>query len=151
VTGEEREVDESDDVVHGVVVLGDPERPTDLRAVRARVRVSELLDRLGGDARLPLRVVERVLLHGGGVLGEAGGGVLDEGGVVEIVRDDLAPDRVRERDVGADVEPEPEVGPLGGGGPPRVDRVELRAVVDPLQDVVEEDGVRLARVRPPTG
>src|SRR4029077_18029244 len=75
--------------------------------------------------------------------------VLDEGGVLGGVGNDLPPDRVRERDVGADVETEPQVGPLRGGGPPRVDRVELRAASDPLQDVVEEDGVRLARVRPP--
>ena len=46
----------------------------------------------------------------------------DERRVVQVVDDDLAGDRVRERDVGAHVDAEPQVGPLGGLGPPRVDR-----------------------------
>ena len=63
--------------------------------------------------------------------------------------DDLAGDGVRERDVGADVEPEPEIGPLRRGGAARVDDHQLRAAVHRLQQVVEEDRVRLARVRAP--
>ena len=38
---------------------------------------------------------------------------IDEAVVHEVCVDDLARHRVRERDVGADVEPEPAVGPLG--------------------------------------
>ena len=63
--------------------------------------------------------------------------------------DDLARHRVRERDVGADVEPEPAVGPLRRRRPPRVDHEEPRPVVDALEQVVEEDRVRLAGVRAP--
>jgi hypothetical protein len=63
--------------------------------------------------------------------------------------DDLAADRVRERDVAPDVESEPAVGPLGGRGAPRVDRVEPRPIVDAAQDVVEEDRMRLPGVAAP--
>ena len=53
------------------------------------------------------------------------------------------------RDVAADVQPEPQVGPLGRLGAARVDDDQLHPVADPLQDVVEEDRVRGARVRTP--
>ena len=60
-----------------------------------------------------LGVFERVGLDLGLVGIEVGGRALDELAVLEPGRDDLAADRVRERDVAADVEPEPQVGPLG--------------------------------------
>ena len=47
--------------------------------------------------------------------------------------DDLAGHRVRERDVGADVEPEPDVGPRRRRRAPRVDDEEARAVATPLR------------------
>ena len=40
--------------------------------------------------------------------------ILDEGVILEAGGEDLAADGVRERDVGAHVETEPEVGPLRG-------------------------------------
>ena len=58
-------------------------------------------------------------------------------------------DGVRERDVGADVEAEPQVGPLRRRRAARVDDDELRAAMHRLQHVVEEDRMRLARVRAP--
>src|SRR5436305_14761062 len=39
VTGEETEIDEGENVVHGVVMLGDAERPADLRAISPGVSV----------------------------------------------------------------------------------------------------------------
>ena len=48
-----------------------------------------------------------------------------------------------------DVEPEPDVGPLGRRRPARVDRVQAGALVDGLEDVVEEDRMRLAGVAAP--
>src|SRR5689334_443858 len=39
VTGEEAEIDEGQNVVHRVVMLGDSERPADLRALGLRVSV----------------------------------------------------------------------------------------------------------------
>ena len=98
-----------------------------------------------GDAR---RVVERVRLDAAAIRVEAGRGALDELAITEISGDDLAADRVGERDVRADVEAEPHVGPRGGPGPPRIDGVQPRAS-HPLQQMVKEDRVRLARVRAP--
>ena len=62
VTGEQREIDEGDNVVHRVVMLGDAERPADLRALGLGVGVRGLADDFGGHAGLALRVLERVLL-----------------------------------------------------------------------------------------
>jgi len=63
--------------------------------------------------------------------------------------DDLARDRVGQRDVAADVEAEPPIRPFGRVGPARVDRVEPGAVADAAQEVVEEDRVRLPGVAAP--
>ena len=48
-----------------------------------------------------------------------------------------------------DIEAEPAVGPLGRRRPARVDRVQPGAVVDRLEEVVEEDRMRLAGVAAP--
>ena len=56
---------------------------------------------------------------------------------------------VGERDVAADIETEPAVGPFGGRRPARVDGVQARAVADALEHVMEEDRMRLAGVAAP--
>ena len=109
----------------------------------------DLADRLGGHARQLLGALERVLLDQLSVRLEVLRRSLDERHVGEARVDDLAADRVGEGDVGADVVAQPDVGPLGGLRAARVDDDQPRAVVDALEDVVEEDRVRLARVRPP--
>ena len=107
VPRQERQVDQREDVVDGVVVLGDAEGPADHRHRRRRVLVRQLADRVGRDARLALGVGQGVRLDRGGVGVEPLGGVVDELAVPETRGDDLARDRVRERDVGPDVEAEP--------------------------------------------
>ena len=77
------------------------------------------------------------------------GGALDERLVLEPGGDDLAADRVGQGDVAADVEAEPDVGPLGAARPARVDRVQPGAVADAAEEVVEEDRMRLAGVAAP--
>jgi hypothetical protein len=75
--------------------------------------VGELADEVGRDARLALRVVEGVRLDLRLVGIEAAYRPLDELAILEAGRDDLASDGVGQRDVRADVEPEPAVGPFG--------------------------------------
>src|SRR5262249_37314752 len=75
--------------------------------------------------------------------------VLDELAVLEPRGDDLPPDRVGERDVGADVERRPELGPLHRAGASWIDGEHPGTVAQPLEQVVKEDRVRLARVRSP--
>ena len=78
VPGEQREVDQREDVVDRVVVLGDPERPAQLR-VRARaVRVRELADRVGRNAGDALGLLERPRLDRLAVLLVAGRRARDE-------------------------------------------------------------------------
>src|SRR5690606_210150 len=149
VAGEQRQVDERADVVGGVVVLGDAEGPAQLGAVGGGVGVGQFADRFGGHAGDALGDVERPRLDRAGELLVAGGGPVDEGGVLQPGVDDLAGDGVGERDVGADVEPEPQVGPPGGAGAARVDGVHLRAVADAFEDVLEEDRVGVAGRRSP--
>jgi hypothetical protein len=75
--------------------------------------------------------------------------VVDECVVHEAGVDDLPPDGVGQRDVATDVETQPYVGPLGRCRAAGIDRVQTRPSPDPLQDVMEEDRVRLPRVRTP--
>ncbi len=149
VAGEQHERDEGEDVVDGVVVLGDAERPADHRARRRREGVGQFADGLGRDARLALGVFERVRLDLGLVGLEAVGRAVDELAMLEAGRDDLARDRVGQGDVRPDVEAQPGVGPFRRRGPARVDRIEARAIADALEQVVEEDRMRLAGVAAP--
>jgi hypothetical protein len=64
VAREQREVDQREDVVDGVVVLGDAERPADDRAIGARVTRDHALDQLRRNPRLARRAVERPRLDG---------------------------------------------------------------------------------------
>src|SRR5438309_4687910 len=78
VTGEEAEIDESENVVYRVVMLGDAERPADLRALSPGVSVRGLPDDCGGHASLTLRALERVLLDAFPVALKSADGVLNE-------------------------------------------------------------------------
>jgi len=111
--------------------------------------VGELADHVGRDAGLALGVLEGIRLDLRPVGLEAARRPGDELAGLEAGGEDLAADRVGEGDVGADVEAEPAVGPLRRAGPARVDGVEAGPVADAPQEVVEEDRVRLARVRTP--
>jgi hypothetical protein len=66
--------------------------------------------------------------------------------VLTSSEDQLARDRVRQRDVGADVETEPRSAHCADAVRRGSTTIELRAVLDPLEHVVEEDRMRLARV-----
>jgi hypothetical protein len=69
--------------------------------------------------------------------------------MLQARRQNFAADRIGQRDVGTDVEPQPSVGPLRARRAPRVDDVELGAVTYAFEDVMKEDRVRLARIRSP--
>jgi len=145
----QRQVDQRKHVVDSVVVLGDPERPAHLGVLRVAPRMRELTDRVGGHTGHALCFFERPRLDGLAVRVVTGRRTRDELLVDQPGGDPLARDGVCERDVGADVEPEPQVGPLCRRGAARVDDEQLRATVHGLQQVVEEDRVRIARVRAP--
>src|SRR5262249_53958839 len=112
VTGEEAKVDEGDDVVHGVVMFGDAERPADLRALSPSVSVRGLADDFGGHARLTLRALERVLLDAVPVGLKSAGGMLNELFIGQPGNDDFTSHGVGQRDIGTDLEAQPNVSPL---------------------------------------
>jgi hypothetical protein len=149
VAGQQHERDQGEDVVDRVVMLGDPERPADHRAGRLGERVRQLADGLGRDAGLTLGVFERVCLDLRLVGIEVDGRPLDELAILEAGGDDLAGDRIRERDVAADIESQPAIGPFGRRRAAWIDRVETSPVANAAEKVVEEDRMRLAGVAAP--
>src|SRR4051812_37226105 len=56
---------------------------------------------------------------------------------------------VGNRDVGSDVQAQPHVGPRRGRRAARIDDIQSRAVLDPLEEMVEPDRMRLTGVRAP--
>jgi len=94
--------------------------------------VGQFADRLGRNAGFLLGVVERIALDAGFVFLEVECRALDELTVLQPGGDDLAADRVRQRDVRADIQPQPTVGPLRRACPARIDDVELRSVLNAL-------------------
>ena len=86
VAGQQRQVDQAEDVVDRVVVLGDAERPADHRAVGVRVGVRRLADQIGRHAGFALAPLERPRLDARRVLVEAGRRALDELAVVQPAR-----------------------------------------------------------------
>ena len=78
VAGEQRQIDQREHVVDGVVVLGDAERPADHRLVGARVGVRGLANHVGGHAGRALAELQRVGLDRRPVCVESGRPVLDE-------------------------------------------------------------------------
>jgi hypothetical protein len=84
-----------------------------------------------------------------GVAIEVDGGAGDEIAMLEALSNDLPADGVGKSNVGPDVDAEPDVRPGSRRGSPRVDGVQAGTVVDSLEEVMEEDRVRLAGVRPP--
>ena len=83
VAGQEHEIDQGEDVVDRVVVLGDAQRPADHRPRRRGQRVRQLADGVGRDTGLALGVLERVRLDLGLVGVEVDGRPLDELAVLE--------------------------------------------------------------------
>ena len=149
VAGEQREVDQRQDVVDRVVVLGDAQRPADHRAIGPGVLMRRIANDVGRNARDLLGEVERVRLDGRAIRLEVRRAARDERSVVQTGMNDLARHRVGERDVGADVEPEPHVAPRGGRRAPRIDDVQSRAVLDALEQMVKPDRMRFTGVRSP--
>ena len=110
--GEQRQVDQRADVVGAVVVLGDAEGPAQLGALGACVGVRELRIASAGT---PVTFSATSRVQGStdaAYSSKPRGGALDERRVVRAGVDDLAADRVRQRDVRADVQAEPAVRPL---------------------------------------
>ncbi len=149
VAREQGEIDEGENIVHRVVMLGDAEGPADLRALSPGVSVGGLPDNRGGHAGLTLRARERILLDAIPIGLESARGVLNEAFIDQPGNNDFASHGVGQRDIGTHFEAQPHVRPLGRGRAPRIHNVQPGAIVHTLQYVVEEDRVRLPRIRPP--
>jgi len=111
--------------------------------------MGQIADGRGRNPSLALGVLERVRLDLVLVGLEVDGGAVDELALLEAAGDDLAPDRIGQRDVAADIQAEPDVRPFRARCAPWIDGEEAGALVDRFEDVVEEDRMRLAGVAAP--
>jgi hypothetical protein len=143
------EIDQRSDVVDGVMVFGDSQRPTELGPRSTRIGMGELANQTRRNQRRILGIFERVRFDRGSVCLEAFGRPIHELTVLQAGCENLAANGVGQGDIGADVESEPAVGPASARRLTRIDDEELRAVANPAQDVMKEDRVRLARIRSP--
>ncbi len=130
-------------------MLGDAERPTQLRPIGTRVRVRNLTDHLGRHTRFHLAPVEGPRLDRLGVDVEVDRRPVDEGFMGQAGVDDLSRHRVRQRDISAHVEPHPYVGELCGRRAPRIHDEQPGAAAHSRQHMMEEDGMRFAGIRAP--
>ena len=146
---EQREVDKSQNVVHGVVVFGDSERPTDHRLVGSSISVRHLPNNTRRHTRLTFGICERVGLDNAPVVFERGRRIVDKLLALQARHDDFTRHRIGECDVRPHVEARPQVGPLNGAGSPWIDRVKASSVSNAFQDVMEKYRMRLPGVRAP--
>ena len=149
VPGEQRQVDEREHVVDRVVMLGDAQGPADHGTIGTGIGVCRVANDVGRDPGLPLPRLQACSARRRGVFVETGGRPLNERLIREARVDDFPRHRVGQRDVAPDVEAQPLVGPLRGGGSPGIHDDIWAPAVDRLEDVMEEDRVIFPGVRAP--
>src|SRR5581483_3727676 len=149
VSREQREIDHREHIVRRVVMVRNAERPTDPRSISLRVRKRRLFYVLRWDASNAFAPLQRGRLHRRRVILIAGGAKPNELVILQTGVDNDSRHRLGERDISADVQAEPNVGPLGSRRAPRIHGEGASAVVDALQDVMKEDRVIFAGVRAP--
>src|ERR1700760_3991951 len=123
-------------------MLRDTERPADLSPLCLGVVVRQRTNQLRRDTRLTRGDFQRPRFAFGDILFESDGSVRDECFVDQPGLNDLAADAVGQRDVSANVETKPRVGPLSRLGTARVDYVDLGALVNRFQRVMKENRMR---------
>src|SRR4030095_12889499 len=124
MTRQQREIDDAEHIVDRVVMFGDAERPADNCPIRASIRMRKLADERTRYPRDLLRVFQRVWFDRCVVTLEPCRRALDENPILETRMDDLSTNPVGERDIRANVQPEPRVRPRGRGRLARVDGVQ---------------------------
>src|SRR5207249_847127 len=100
-------------------------------------------------AGLTFGALQRVLFNASAISIESARRVPDELLVGQARMNNFPGHRVCQRNVAPHFESQPNIGPLRRTRPPRIDHAQLRAVANPFQYVMEENRVRLARVRAP--
>ena len=146
---EQRQINESHNVVHGVVMLSDAKSPAELGARSLRKSMRHLSNGSSGHASLMLSPIERVFLNVRFVVFKSAGGVANKLFVDQPSSDNLAAHGIGERNVRTHVQTQPEIRPLSRTGAPRVHDIKLGAVVHALKQVMEKNRVRFPRVRTP--
>ena len=149
VSGQQGQVNQRQHVVHGVVMLGDAQGPANLRALCFGIGVRGLANHFGGHTGLEFGTLQRVFFDASPVSVKSAGRVSYELLVGQAGMNHLPGHGVGQANIAAHVEPKPRVRPLRGARPARIDHIELRAVADSFQHMMEKDRMRLARVRAP--
>src|SRR5579859_1272320 len=149
VAGEQREVDEGYYVVDRVVMLGDSESPAELGARGLGVNVRGLPNYAGGDAGIALGALQRVFFHASPVGFKAAGGILNKLCVGKSGGDNFAAHGVGQRNIGTNIQAQPNIGPLRGAGAAWVDYEKLGALAHTFQNMMKENRMGFAGVGAP--
>ena len=150
MAGQQGQIDQGDDVVDGVVMFGDARESS--RVWRGPPWHRHARPRGWPPAGTPVSRSARSRVYAStrvAIGREAAGRIVDKPVMGQTGGDDLPSHGVGERDIGSDVEPQPHVGPLRRRGAPRVHHEQAGAAADALQQVMEEDRMRLPRVGAP--
>src|ERR1051326_1966897 len=128
VSREQREIDQCEDVVDGVVMLGYSERPTDHRPLSSSVSMSHISYDCPRNTGFALGIFQRVGLDTAAVLIESGCCIFYELSVLETCLEDFTSDCIGKSDVGTHVETSPNIRPLNRTRASRIDRITPPAV-----------------------
>src|SRR5207249_8588681 len=102
-----------------------------------------LANHFGGHTGLEFGTLQRVFFDASPVSVKSAGRVSYELLVGQAGMNHLPGHGVGQANIAAHVEPKPRVRPLRGARPARIDHIELRAVADSFQHMMEKDRMRL--------
>src|SRR5215831_11871059 len=149
VPRQQRKIDQREHIVHSVVMLGDAERPANLRTLGFRISVGGLANHFGGHASLAFGAVQWVFLDVSAVSLESARRMLDELLVGQVRMNNLSRHGVGQRNIASHIKAQPGVRPLRGACPAGIDHMEFRTVANPFQHMMEKNRMRLAGIRTP--
>ena len=139
MTAEQRQVDEGQDVVGGVVMFSDSQSPAQLSPFSLRIGMGQGPDGVGGHSRHLFSPFQGPFLHAGRVGLEIECGSFDEPAVLQARRKNLPGHGIGQGDVRSHVESQPQVGPSGGLAVPGIDAEKARPAADRPDNPVEEN------------
>lgn len=147
--GEERKVDQRQNILDTVVMFCYSERPAQLRAFGCGIVECKGGYGIRWNAGNFRCSVESPLLNTGFEALKPNRCIIDEIFVCEISVYDLASEAIRERDIRSNINSKPSVGPLCSRRAPGIDNIELCSGVDGFENVMKEDRMRFERIGSP--
>ena len=149
MSGHQRKINQAQNIVHGVVVLGDAQRPANDGALGFAIGASQVTNGLRPHPADAFRIFRRIFLDVLAEFREVTGGVLDKLAIFQPEFQDFARYAVRQCDIGPHLQAEPLLGKLGRAGPPGIHDKEPRPTMNSFQHMMEENRMCLPGIRSP--